>query len=72
MGKNCYHQIGLGKDIRPEVYILENTSFRGEYQPISFAGKNYEKWKRKRWKCKRKRKKGKEKERKGKKKRKEK
>jgi hypothetical protein len=54
---------------KTRVYVLENTpppQGRGEYQSVSFGGKNMERRREKGGKCKRKRKKGEENRRKGK------
>jgi hypothetical protein len=42
----------------PGVYILENTPWGGEYQPMIFWGKNIKSRREKGGKCKRKRKRG--------------
>jgi hypothetical protein len=48
------------------VYILENTPPQGgEYQPMSFGGKNMKRGREKGGKCKRKRQKGERKKKKG-------
>jgi hypothetical protein len=51
-------------------YILENTPGGGEYQPMSFGGKNMKRPREKGRKCRQKRKKGERKRKKGERKRK--